>query len=138
MKLTPKQRRFAEEYLVDLNATAAAKRAGYSEHTAKSQGQRLLTNVDVAAAIQAAQDAVSARTEVTVDGVVTGLLGEAEGKADSTPASRVAAWSHLGKHLGMDRKNINLRLEQRPADEMSPDERDAELAGSESPGRRDV
>ena len=46
-KLTRKQQRFADEYLIDTNATQAAIRAGYSEKTARSQGQRLLTNVDI-------------------------------------------------------------------------------------------
>jgi hypothetical protein len=50
-----KQERFVEEFLIDLNATQAAIRAGYSEKTAKSQGQRLLTNVDIAAAFARAQ-----------------------------------------------------------------------------------
>ena len=49
--LTPKQQRFVAQYLVDLNATQAAIGAGYSKKTAKSQGQRLLTHVDVAKAI---------------------------------------------------------------------------------------
>jgi phage terminase small subunit len=44
-KLTPKQEMFCLEYLIDLNATQAAARAGYSEATAKEQGCRLLTNV---------------------------------------------------------------------------------------------
>ncbi len=46
-KLTRKQQRFADEYLVDANATQAAIRAGYNEKTAYSQGQRLLKNVEV-------------------------------------------------------------------------------------------
>lgn len=45
-KLTAKQQRFCDEYLIDLNATQAAIRAGYSEKTAYSQGQRLLKNVE--------------------------------------------------------------------------------------------
>lgn len=45
--MNKKQRKFADEYLIDCNATQAAIRAGYSEKTAKSQGQRLLTNVDI-------------------------------------------------------------------------------------------
>ncbi len=49
---------------------------------------------------------MSKRSEITVDDVVAGLLAEAEGKDDSTPSSRVAAWSHLGRHLGMDRRDI--------------------------------
>lgn len=82
--MTPKQQRFIDEYQVDLNATAAAKRAGYSAKTAHVQDPRLLDNVSVAAAIQAAQAEVSKRVEVTVDDVVAGLLAEAEGKDDST------------------------------------------------------
>lgn len=46
-KLSPKQQRFVDEYLIDLNATQAAIRVGYSEKTAYSQGQRLLKNVEV-------------------------------------------------------------------------------------------
>ena len=108
MSLTPKQARFVEEYLIDLNATQAAIRAGYSEKTAYSQGQRLLKKVEIAAAIQAAQIEVSRRTHIAVDDIVTGLLAEAEGREDSTPSSRVAAWSHLGRHLGMFNDRLNL------------------------------
>ncbi len=46
-KLTPKQERFCREYVVDLNATQAAMRAGYSKKTAYSAGQRLLKNVEI-------------------------------------------------------------------------------------------
>lgn len=46
-KMTERQKRFCDEYLIDLNATQAAIRAGYSERTAKSIGQRLLTYVDI-------------------------------------------------------------------------------------------
>lgn len=46
-KLTDKQELFAREYLKDLNATQAAIRAGYSEKTARSQANRMLTNVDI-------------------------------------------------------------------------------------------
>lgn len=46
MALNDKQKRFYQEYLVDANATQSAKRAGYSQKTAYSQGQRLLKNVE--------------------------------------------------------------------------------------------
>lgn len=52
MSLTPKKEMFCREYIIDLNATRAAIRAGYSEATARSQGNRLLTNVDVQERIQ--------------------------------------------------------------------------------------
>lgn len=47
MALTPKQKRFCEEYLIDLNATQAAIRAGYSPKTAEQTASRLLRNVKV-------------------------------------------------------------------------------------------
>lgn len=72
-RLTGKQARFVEEYLVDLNATQAAVRAGYSERTANEQGARLLANVSLRAAISAAKEARSARTAVTADRVVEEL-----------------------------------------------------------------
>jgi len=132
MKLTPKQARFVEEYQIDLNATQAAIRAGYSAKTAEQQGPRLLGNVGVATAIQAAQTEVSKRIEVTVDEVVAGLLSEAEGKDDSTAGSRVAAWAQLGKHLGMDRRDIKLHIDQPRAEDMTPAERAVELASVEA------
>lgn len=58
--LTPKQTRFVAEYLVDLNATQAAIRAGYSAKTARQIGQRLLTKVDIAAAVGELQAIVPA------------------------------------------------------------------------------
>ncbi|MGI6225754.1 MAG: terminase small subunit [Peptococcales bacterium] len=73
VELSPKQKRFVHEYLIDLNATQAAIRAGYSERTAKSIGQRLLTYVDVQAAIQEAMKKREKRTEITQDKVLKEL-----------------------------------------------------------------
>lgn len=72
-KLTPKQERFVAEYLVDLNATQAAIRAGYSERTADKQGSQLLGKTSIAAAIQEAQAKRSDRTEITQDRVLQEL-----------------------------------------------------------------
>lgn len=73
MALTEKQRRFVEEYLIDLNATQAAIRSGYSERTANEQGARLLANVSVQEAVRAAQKARSERTGITADRVLSEL-----------------------------------------------------------------
>lgn len=73
MALNAKQARFVEEYPVDLNATKAAERAGYSKKTAYSQGQRLLKHVEVAAAIAEAFEKRSKRLDVTQDRVVREL-----------------------------------------------------------------
>lgn len=78
MSLTAKQQRFVEEYLVDLNATQAAIRAGYSEKTAKQQGARLLTNVDVAAAVSASKAERSAQTGIDARWVLERLGLEVE------------------------------------------------------------
>ena len=69
-KLTAKQQRFVDEYLTDLNATAAAIRAGYSEKTANQQGPRLLVNVGVAAAIAKAMEERSERVQADADWVL--------------------------------------------------------------------
>jgi phage terminase small subunit len=73
MALTPKQQRFVEEYLIDLNATQAAIRAGYSEATAGQQGERLLRNVEIAKVVSQAQQARSERTRLTADDVLREL-----------------------------------------------------------------
>ena len=70
MKLTPKQKLFCNEYLIDLNATAAAERAEYSKKTAYSQGQRLLKNVEVQKYIQLRMKDREKRTEITQDMVL--------------------------------------------------------------------
>src|SRR5690242_21817769 len=79
MPLNDRQARFVAEYLVDLNATQGAIRAGYSARTAYSAGERLLRNVEVAAALAEAQAARSRRTEVTADRVVLELARVAFG-----------------------------------------------------------
>jgi len=68
--LTPKQQRFVENYLIDLNATQAAIRAGYSPKTAKQQASRLLTNVNVAAAVDKAKRERSEATEIDAEWVL--------------------------------------------------------------------
>ena len=73
MALTPKQRRFVAEYLVDLNATEAAKRCGYSEKTARSQGSDLLTVPDIAKAVAAAQERQLNSIELTAARVLEEL-----------------------------------------------------------------
>lgn len=68
-----KQKRFCEEYLIDLNATQAAIRAGYSPKTAGQIGNRLLKNVQIRARIAAARAEQSKRTGVNADRVIREL-----------------------------------------------------------------
>ena len=105
--LTPKQQRFVEEYLIDLNATQSAIRAGYSEKTAQEIGSENLSKPMVAKAIAEAQEKLSNKAQVTVEMVVQGLLNEAKDLSEgSTQSARVSAWAHLGKHLGMFKDKI--------------------------------
>jgi phage terminase small subunit len=77
-ELTPRQQSFVQEYLIDLNATQAAVRAGYSPRTAEQQGSRLLSNVKVSSAICSAKAERSERTKVDADWLLRRLAAEAE------------------------------------------------------------
>ena len=108
-RLTDKQKRFVAEYLVDLNATQAAKRAGYKD---PNIGRQLITKNNVSAAIQKAMSNRETRTEITQDRVLNELGKVAFAKAadytDATLkyANKLRALELIGKHLGMfDGKN---------------------------------
>jgi phage terminase small subunit len=110
-KLTPKQAAFVREYLIDLNAAAAARRAGYSEKTAKEIGFEHLTKPHIQAAINAEQDARAKRTKITQDYVLAEIKEvfedakqrAAEGMADRTNALK--ALDMLARHVGLFEKD---------------------------------
>lgn len=85
MALTNKQRRFVEEYLVDLNATQAAIRAGYSERRASEIGSQNLRKPEIAAAIQEAMQARASRTEIDADYVLKGIVETVERCRQAVP-----------------------------------------------------
>lgn len=70
-ELTPKQERFCQEYLIDLNATQAAIRAGYSAKTADVQAARLLGNVQVQRFVDDLKKERAAVTGITAERVLT-------------------------------------------------------------------
>ena len=71
--VTLMKKKFVDEYLIDLNATQAAMRAGYSEKTARSIGQRLLTNVDIQKYMQKEQKELQERTSIRQEDVLREL-----------------------------------------------------------------
>lgn len=71
--MTPKQAEFVRQYLIDLNASAAARRAGYSERTAEWQGPQLLGKNHVAEAIAEAQRAKAEATGRSVSAVLADI-----------------------------------------------------------------
>lgn len=71
MELTPKQAAFVREYLIDLNATQAAIRAGYSPKTAQEQSARLLSNAMVKAEVEKASAKRAEKLEISAERVLT-------------------------------------------------------------------
>jgi len=136
MALSAKQARFVDEYLVDLNATEAAKRAGYSERSAHVQGSRLLENASVSRAIRERQADRAERTEIDQDWVIDRLVRVTERCMQAEPVmdkrgdqvetetpdgERAKAFMFdskgangalqlLGRHLGMfnDKLDVNM------------------------------
>lgn len=109
MKLSAKQTRFVEEYLVSLNATQSAIRAGYSKRTADQQGSRLLVNVKVKAALEDAMGKRSEKVKVDAEYVLT-RLGEIDQMdaldilADDGSVKPIAEWPKIWRQMisGLD------------------------------------
>jgi phage terminase small subunit len=97
--LQTKRQSFAREFVVDRNATKAAERAGYSVRTAKQQGSRLLTYVDVQDEI-AALERAQREVEAVDRGFVIAGLRELALNA-KTESNRVRAYELLGKTMRM-------------------------------------
>lgn len=81
MDLSHKQKLFIEEYIIDTNATQAAIRAGYSKKTARSQGQRLLTNVDISKAIEERMEEKKEKLIMKQDEILIRLTEQARRQA---------------------------------------------------------
>jgi len=83
--LTDKQQKFCEEYMIDLNATQAAIRAGYSEGSAKQIASENLSKPDVAERIAELRAEQTARTEITTDSILLRLNQVADRCMQSEP-----------------------------------------------------
>ncbi len=130
MAMTPKQQRFCDEYLIDLNATQAAIRAGYSKKTAKQIGQENLTKLDLKeyiekrmtekeAALIADQDEVlkfltavmrgeGSEEMVVVEGCGDGVSRATTVSKDISPKDRLKAAELLGKRYSIFKDNVKL------------------------------
>lgn len=104
MALTPKQAMFVAEYLVDLNATQAAIRAGYSKRTAGQIGEENLRKPEIAEAIQSAQREREERTHITQDQIlreVAAIALSPLGDELIKTTEKLKALELAGKHLAM-------------------------------------
>jgi phage terminase small subunit len=108
-KLTAKQQRFVQEYLIDLNATQAAIRAGYSPVTANQTGPENLVKPGIIEEINRLQKVISDKFDLTMEWVVEQLRIEATNRSDNASHSaRVRAIELLGKHIGMFSEKIRI------------------------------
>ncbi len=101
-ELTPKQQKFISEYLVDLNATQAAIRAGYSKKNADKIGSELLGKTRVAEAIKKKREKLEEKTGITQEWVLKELKNQYERAnevAEFNPSLK--SLELLGKYLGM-------------------------------------
>jgi phage terminase small subunit len=102
-KLTAKQKKFCDEYLIDLNATQAAIRAGYSEKTAYAIGVENLRKPQIVDEIERNQSEIRNRNAITVDFVVNGIKAIAESGEHEN--NRLKAFDLLAKHVGAYEKD---------------------------------
>ena len=100
-KLTSKQERFVEEYLVDFNATKAAIRAGYSKNGAGIQGFYLLRNIKIMKRLAHKKAELAKRSALTVDMVVDELKKIAFRPEMEKDTAKIKALELLAKYLGM-------------------------------------
>ena len=96
MALNPKQERFCEEYLIDLNATQAAIRAGYSPKGAEVQGSRLLSNVNISTRVKELKEKRSEKVGIDAEYVLSGLKQVAERSLQRAP---VMKWDYQEKSM---------------------------------------
>ena len=137
--MTPKQERFVEEYLIDMNATQAAIRAGYSKKTAGVIGDENLKKPKIATAIAETRAEISKKLNITVADVIAGLRKEANYRGPGcSHSARVNALTQLGRHLGMfDQKSESAEDELSSAltvNIIAPDNKADETSASPSAG----
>lgn len=132
MCLTEKQKRFIDEYLIDLNATQAAIRAGYSEKTARITASENLSKPNIQAEIQKAFQKRAERTQITKDNVLKGIAQLAfsdfrkiatwdeDGKPKFTPSNEldddtamsIKSITFTEKRYGKDNVEYNIKVDQ--------------------------
>ena len=101
--LTPKQHKFVEEYMVDLNATQAAIRAGYSKKTAGQIGEQNLKKLEIKSEIDLLRAEQSKKLEITKEGLLQDLMDIKKSSKDNFPPAAIKAIEVIGKWLGMDK-----------------------------------
>lgn len=100
--MNEKQKQFCNEYLIDLNATQAAIRAGYSKDTARSQANRMLTNVYIQKYIQELQEGIKKRNKISQDEIIQDLIEIKNRCMQNVPVMYFDKIDKEWKHEGAD------------------------------------
>ena len=98
-KLTDRQKRFCEYYVIDLNITKAAIQAGYSEKTAYSSGQRLLKNVEIQNYIQELMNKRSEKVQITAENVLQSILNVRDSCTKTIPIISKVTGEKMGETM---------------------------------------
>lgn len=113
-KLTPRQRLFVDEYVLCNNASEAARRAGYSERTARAIACEILTKPDVQEAIRAVKAENAARLDLTRQDVLAGILEAIEvARVMADPTAMLAGYRDLARMCGFNEPEVH-RLAANP------------------------
>lgn len=118
-KLRRKRQRFVDEYLIDLNGTQAAIRAGYSEKSARAVASELLTKPDIKEAVNRRMAEIEERTLITQDRIMLDIEAVKQDamRASSDALGNRAMVNHMaalkaaelqGKHIGMFVQKVEL------------------------------
>ena len=119
MTLNAKQERFVAEYVANPNASEAARRAGYSQKTAYSIGQRLLKHVEVKAAIDAGLQQLHSRIELSAERTRQEIARVAYGDIRKLvdDAGNLRPLQDLDDHTAATVASVEVRTERDPEDE---------------------
>ena len=120
--LTDKRQRFCEEYLVDMNGTQAAIRAGYKHNAARQTASEILSLPCIQDELARLKQELSNRTALTADFVVNGLMEEAQYCSEgSSHGARVKAYEVLGKYkdLNLWKESLELSVDETMAERIN-------------------
>ncbi len=99
MKLTNKQKQFCKEYIIDLNSTQAAIRAGYKENNANRIGSENLTKLDIQKEVQKLMDKRNKKVQISAEDVLKGILDVIDRNRGEDDKTVLKGYELLGKHL---------------------------------------
>lgn len=118
MELTDKQKRFCEEYMIDLNASQSAIRAGYSEDSAKEQGSRLLTNANIQEYISELKQSKSEELNISQNMVLKELMKVAFGDVKNyfDDNGRLIDINELENQISASIKSVTVQQEKITSD----------------------